>query len=81
MILPEKDYFSRDGVRFQKVRLEKGRRTAGNDLLIVTDYDTAYREIKTGVLDKEVSEDLINQATLKILAWKYYKGLLMENEK
>ncbi|MCX4365452.1 MAG: beta-hexosaminidase [Bacilli bacterium] len=54
---------------------------AGNDLLIVTDYDTAYREIKTGVLDKDVSEDLINQATLKVLAWKYYKGLLMENEK
>ncbi len=54
---------------------------AGNDLLIVTDYDTAYREIKTGVLDKDVSENLINQATLKILAWKYYKGLLMENEK
>lgn len=54
---------------------------AGNDLLIVTDYDTAYREIKTGVLDKDISEDLINQATLKVLAWKYYKGLLMENEK
>ena len=54
---------------------------AGNDLLIVTDYDEAYREIKTGVLDKDISESLIDQATLKVLAWKYYKGLMMENEK
>lgn len=54
---------------------------AGNDLLIVTDYDKAYQEIKTGVLDKDVSEALIDQATLKVLAWKYYKGLMMENEK
>ena len=54
---------------------------AGNDLLIVTDYEKAYLEIKTGVLDKDISEDLIDQATLKVLAWKYYKGLLMENEK
>lgn len=54
---------------------------AGNDLLIVTDYDKAYQEIKTGVLDKDVSEALIDQAILKVLAWKYYKGLMMENEK
>ncbi len=54
---------------------------AGNDILIVTDYDQAYREIKTGILDKDISEDLIDQSTLKVLAWKYYKGLIMENEK
>lgn len=54
---------------------------AGNDMLIVTDYDDAYREIKTGILDKDISDALIDQATLKVLAWKYYKGLLMENEK
>lgn len=54
---------------------------AGNDLLIVTNYDEAYKEIKTGVLDKDISETLIDQATLKVLAWKYYKGLFMENEK
>ena len=54
---------------------------AGNDILIVTDYEKAYMEIKTGILDKDISESLIDQATLKVLAWKYYKGLMMENEK
>ncbi|MDE6292925.1 MAG: beta-hexosaminidase, partial [Bacilli bacterium] len=54
---------------------------AGNDLLIVTNYDEAIAEIKTGVLDKDISETLIDQAALKVIAWKYYKGLFMENEK
>lgn len=54
---------------------------AGNDLLIVTDYDEAYQEIKNGVLNNQVSEKLIDQAALKVLAWKYYKYLIIENEK
>lgn len=54
---------------------------AGNDLLIVTDYNSAYKEIKKAVDNKEISETLINDAAIKILAWKYYKGLFQENDK
>lgn len=54
---------------------------AGNDLLIVTDYDKAIEELKNGVATNEISEVLIDQASLKVLAWKYYKNLMVENQK
>ncbi len=54
---------------------------AGNELLIVTDYKEAIKEIKEAINTKQISESVINDATLKVLAWKYYKGLMIENEK
>lgn len=54
---------------------------AGNDLLIVTNYEEAYEEIQTGISDNLISESLIDSSALKVLAWKYYKGLITENEK
>ncbi len=54
---------------------------SGNDLLIVTDYNTAYKELKNAISNKEISESLINDAATKIVAWKYYKGLFQENDK
>lgn len=47
--------------------------TAGNDMLIVTDYEAAFNEIKTAVDDNKLSNDDIDKAALRILAWKYYK--------
>ncbi len=58
-----------------------GSLLAGNNLLIVTDYEDAFNEIKTGVRDGNISEEYINELTFKVLAWKYYKLLLMENNK
>lgn len=54
---------------------------AGNDLLIVTDYENAFNEIKAGVSNKDIDESLINDAALKVLAWKYYKNLMIDNQK
>ena len=54
---------------------------AGNDLLIVTDYKTAIEEIKNGINNNEINEAVVNQAALKVIAWKYYKNLITVNQK
>lgn len=53
---------------------------AGNDLIITTDYETAIDDIKKGIEDGNITEDTIDKAAFRVLAWKYYKGL-MYNEK
>lgn len=54
---------------------------AGNDLIIVTDYEEAINQIKTAINDGTISEDLINKLAGRVIAWKYYKGLMYENQK
>lgn len=49
---------------------------AGNDLLIVTDYEESFRAIKKAIEDGTVSEEQVNKLAFRILAWKYYKGLM-----
>lgn len=49
---------------------------AGNDLLIVENYEQAFNNIKNGLNNKLVSENTINRVVFRILAWKYYKGLI-----
>lgn len=49
---------------------------AGNDLLIVENYEQAFNNIKNGISNKIVSEETINRVVFRILAWKYYKGLI-----
>lgn len=54
---------------------------AGNDLLITTDGIASFSEIKNAVHESSISEDLINRIALRVIAWKYAKGLIIENEK
>ncbi len=54
---------------------------SGNDLLIVTDYESAFNEIKEGLNNKDISESLIDKLAFRILSWKFYKGLLYVNQK
>lgn len=54
---------------------------AGNDLVIVGDYDKALKEIKEGIENNILSENLIDKLAFRVLAWKYYKGLLFEVHK
>ncbi|MDE5888870.1 MAG: beta-hexosaminidase, partial [Bacilli bacterium] len=54
---------------------------AGNDLIITTDYAGSFTAIKTAIDDKTLSENTINKMAFKVLAWKYYKGLMYENQK
>lgn len=54
---------------------------AGNNLLIVTDYDAAFKQIKSGIESGKVTEDYINKVVLRNLAWKYYKLLGFQTNK
>ena len=54
---------------------------AGNDLIITTDYEESFNEIKNAVKDGTISEEQINKLAFKILSWKYYKLLLTDNLK
>lgn len=54
---------------------------AGNDLLIVTDYENAFKQIKNGIQNGAITEDYINKLVLRDLAWKYYKLLSFQESK
>lgn len=54
---------------------------SGNDMLIVTDYDSAIKEANKAVKDGLISEKTIDKLAFRVLAWKYYKGLILENTK
>lgn len=53
---------------------------AGNDLIITADYEESINEIKTAIKNKTIDENLINKSAFRILAWKYYKGLMFQNK-
>ena len=49
---------------------------SGNNLLITTDYETSFSDIKEAYNNKEIDDMTINKAVFKVLAWKYSLGLL-----
>ena len=49
---------------------------SGNDLIMVSDYETSYKEIKNALDNKEISESLIDKAVIRTIAWKIYKNLI-----
>lgn len=49
---------------------------AGNDLIIVSDYKKAIQDIKNGITAKTISEDDIDLMATRVIAWKYYKGMM-----
>ena len=53
---------------------------SGNDLMIVSDYESAYNEINDSLSNKTISEEILNYHVFKVLAWKYYKGLMFEEK-
>lgn len=54
---------------------------AGNDLVITTDYENSFNSIKTALENKTIDESMINKLAFRVIAWKYYKGLMFENAK
>ena len=54
---------------------------AGNDILIVTDYEQSVKEIKEAINDGTLSESALNDMVFRILAWKYYKGMMVDTVK
>ena len=49
---------------------------AGNDMLITTDYEQAYNDIKNAINEGTITQENIDHSVFRIIAWKYYKGLL-----
>lgn len=54
---------------------------AGNDLIITTDYKKDISSIKQAIKDETISEELIDKLAFRILAWKYYKGIMFTDQK
>ena len=50
---------------------------AGNDLIITTDYEKSISEIKKAIEEETISEETLNKLVFRVLAWKYYKGLMI----
>lgn len=49
---------------------------AGNDLLIVSDYELQISAVADAVANKRISKNLIDEAVLRILIWKLSLGIL-----
>lgn len=54
---------------------------AGNDLIIVTDYSDSINQVKTAIENGTITESDVEKLALRVLAWKYYKGIMFKNEK
>lgn len=54
---------------------------AGNNLIITTYYEESFNSIKTAIDDGNITEEQIDKLVFKVLAWKYYKGLMFSNLK
>lgn len=53
---------------------------AGNDLIITTDYTESINSIKRALQNRIITEKQIDKAAFRVLAWKYYKGLMSRNK-
>lgn len=53
---------------------------SGNDLMIVSNFDEAINEIGNAVINNSVSEELINYHVFRVLAWKLYKGMMLDEK-
>ena len=49
---------------------------AGNDVVMVSDYKRCVKEIKEALQSGKLTFEMIDYMAFKVLAWKYYKGLL-----
>lgn len=49
---------------------------AGNDLIIVTDYEASIEAVKKALEEGRIKEEDINEKVLNILEWKYYKEMM-----
>ena len=54
--------------------------TRGNDLIIISDYEEGLSEISNALINNTISEELINYHVFRVLAWKYYKGMMLDEK-
>lgn len=48
---------------------------AGNDMLIVTDFEKSYELLLNAVEDGSIPQNRIDESVLRILQWKYYMNI------
>lgn len=51
---------------------------AGNDMLIVTDFETSYNTLLNAVNEGIISEERIDESVTRILKWKYCSGIITD---
>ena len=51
---------------------------AGNDLVITTNYVNSINEVKKALNSGELLEEQIDSLVFRVIAWKYYKGLIKD---
>lgn len=49
---------------------------SGNDLIITTDYESSINAIKEAINNGEISDKLIDKTATRVIAFKYYKGMI-----
>ncbi len=49
---------------------------AGNDMIITSDFINMYKEVLNSYQEGNITEETINRAVLRIIAWKYSSNLL-----
>ena len=49
---------------------------AGNDMVMISNPGKAVDDIKKAVDDGKIDEEIINHSVMRILAWKYAKGMI-----
>ena len=49
---------------------------AGNNILIVSDYEKSFQNLLEAINEELITEEELGKSVLKILAWKCYKKLL-----
>ena len=50
---------------------------AGNNILITTDYEKSFQNILEALNEELITEEELNKSVFKVLAWKFYKGILV----
>lgn len=50
--------------------------TAGNDMMIVSDFEQQYEAVLAAVEDGTIDEERLNESVTRILRWKYELGLI-----
>lgn len=51
---------------------------AGNDIIITTDYRKSLQELRTALGRGAITSAQLDQAVLRVLAWKYHKGMIID---
>lgn len=54
---------------------------AGNELIITNDYEASFNSIKNAVTNNTLNQEVIDKLAFRVLAWKYYKGLMYNRNK